>query len=334
FKLKDYSKDGVVSLEAYDTYWGGAPSIKTLVFRQVQEAQTRVEKLTGDEPCVVDDVARSEWEKLGDKVHKWWALNCCYLGINTKSGGKALQDFRIRKAIQLAMDREALAALYLGTAQPSYTLLPPTFAETDKKFRPADTEMPLEERIARAKVLIQESGINGDDLKVTLKFPQNPRPYLPEPSKTAERVKQQLAKVGIQVEPESVPNSVLFSSFDNEQHQMVLLGWMSDNADPDNYFGPLTGATMREGKMVANSNNVGRTTDDKVNDAIRAARSLTDSGARAKAYQAIEADQQERLIGYVPLVNTQQGIAISSKLKGVEIDKLGHYRFHKASIAD
>ncbi len=316
-------------LHAFEDYRDGKSKVDALVFRQVADASARVEQLRSGTAQLVDDVPRAVWDEVeqGDQatLYKWWAMNICYMALNVQH--EKTKDINLRRAIQLAVDRDSVIELYYGTARPTYSLVAQTLGEYAPAYRVPGGDEPLAARQAKARTLIEQSGIG--DTKLTLYYPQDDRPYLPTPSKVADKLRQQLEAVGLNVTPLAVPNAEYFDSIHKGKYELALVGWMSDNADPDNFYTPLADGSD-DGTPA--STNAARAFDQQVHDALVKAQQLTSTDERKAAYRAVEKRLQEQVAGYVPLVNTQQGMAFDKSLTGVEVDPLGYYRFHKAAL--
>ena len=322
------SSEARVRLGAFDRYWNGAPSIRRIVFRQVADPNSQIEYLRSGEADMLDDVPRPIWDAFEAEpdvhLHRWWALNLCYLGVNVRHLKTA--EIEVRRAIRLAIDRTELKQLYYGTARETHSLVAQPLAEYDPHYRAPGTDAPLPERLARAKGMIREAGAEGRTLKIY--YPMHPRPYLPTPQKIADKLRQQLRRIKLAVEITAVPNSELFASIRNDRYELVLIGWMSDNADPDNFYIPLASGDPLTGTPAPT--NCGRAFDPVIHEALIRAQAITDPRARIDLYRNVERKLQESIVGYVPLLNTQQAHAFGPRLEGVEIDPLGHYRFQKA----
>lgn len=330
FKLDRFQPGQPQRLVANESYWNGAPSIKTLVFRQVKESLGRLQEFTSGKAAVVDDVPRAEWDKLGQNLKRWNALNTAYMGLNCVH--PLTSDVRVRRAIQLAVDRAELLPLWHGCAVANWSLLPPAFGHHDASFKPEKSELPLAERQKLAGELVKEAGAVGREL--TIYYPQDSRPYLPDPQKIANKISQQLSheSVGMKVKIQAMENTVLFQNFKNNEWEICLLGWMNDNGDPDNFYYPLMGGEMKDGKSFPFDQNNGRGWDQQCMSWILEAQQATSEDVRKRLYRQIEKRMASTVVGHLPLVSTQQAMAISPKLTGVEIDGLGHYRFHKAKL--
>lgn len=319
-----------VRLRTFEHYHGGAPSIEKILFRQVPDRNAQLEYLYAGEADMLDDAPREVWDALDDRVNvrleRWWAINICYLGVNVRHD--KTRDFDVRRAVQLAVDREALTGLYYGTAQPTHSLVPPSLAEYDPDYRAPGDGAPLPQRQAQARALLEKTGVVGETLNIY--YPMHPRPYLPTPEKIADKLRQQLEIIGLKINIVSVPNNELFESIRHGKYELVLIGWTSDNADPDNFYTPLTSGDPATGEP--SPVNCGRTFDPQIHEILMRAQALTDAQQRIAAYRSVERRWREQVIGYVPLVNTQQAFAYGPRLIGVEVDPLSNYRFHKATL--
>ncbi len=322
-------KAKIARLVANDDYWNGKPSIGTLIFTPVSDESTRTEYLGNPNGhFLVDDVPRQHWATVESsermQLHSWWALNLCYLGMNAKH--EATKELGVRRAIQLAVDREAVMAHYEGTARPTYSLVAQPMAEYDRGLRVPDWDDDHAKRLATATKLIDEAGAKGRE--ITIYYPQMPRPYLPRPQNIADTVRQSLKAIGLDARIQGEENSVLFSQVSTGQYELILIGWMTDNGDPDNFYSPL--ADGADGKPA--ENNTSRTFHADVHAKLLAARQLSSAGERVTAYRDVERALQTDVAGYTPLVNTKQAVAYSKGIKGFVIDGIGHYRFDEATL--
>jgi peptide/nickel transport system substrate-binding protein len=319
----------ITRLVAYDDYWNGAPKVRTVIFKPVADESTRTEYLTKAEGHVlVDDVPRQHWATVDASeamtLHQWWALNLCYLGVSAQHDNT--KEAALRHAIQLAVDRDAIIEHYEGTARATYSIVAQPMAEYDPDLRVESWDDDVAKRHATAAKLVEEAGAKGRT--ITVYFPHQPRPYLPRPQDIADSVRQQLKAIGLDARIQGEDKNVLFPGVSTGKYELILIGWMTDNGDPDNFYGPLTDGA--DGEPAAG--NTSRTFHPVVHEKLLAARQLEDSASRVKAYREIEALLQSEVRGYVPLVNTKQAVAYSSNIDGFVIDGIGHYRFDEATL--
>jgi len=155
--------------------------------------------------------------------------NVWYLNFNVTD--PALKDVRVRQAVALAMDREAIvAALWRGHARLADTLLPERewAAATDAELAhyPHDP--------ARAAALLQAAGhpagADGVRLRLTLKISQDETTRL-----LAAVLQQQLRAAGIELQIRSAEFGTFYADVTHGAFQMYILKWIGSNEDPDIY---------------------------------------------------------------------------------------------------
>ena len=158
FKFVSWDKNVRIVLEANAGYWAGRPKLERIVFRPLVEEQTRVtELLSGGVDFIVDvppdnvaqvkkDAKLAYYEQPGP--HIWWVT------LNTEK--KPFNDVRVRRAVNYAVNREAIAGdLLKKTATAAIGPVPPsiTWAFTDQV-----TKYPYDP--AQAKKLLAEAGLS------------------------------------------------------------------------------------------------------------------------------------------------------------------------------
>ncbi len=155
--------------------------------------------------------------------------NVWYLNFNVAD--PALRDKRVRQAVALAMDREAIvAALWRGHARLAETLLPEGewAAATDAELAhyPHDP--------ARAARLLEAAGLpagrDGVRLRLTLKISQDETTRL-----LAAVLQQQLRAAGIELKIRSAEFGTFYADVTHGAFQMYILKWIGSNEDPDIY---------------------------------------------------------------------------------------------------
>jgi peptide/nickel transport system substrate-binding protein len=238
----------------------------------------------------------------------------------------ATKDAAVRRTIQLAVERSAILEHYEGTARPTFSLVAQPMAAYDPDLRPEGWDDDVATRQATARKILSDAGLQGHE--VTIYYPLQPRPYLPRPQDIADTVRQQLKAVGLDARIQGEDKNKLFPGVPTGQYELILIGWMTDNGDPDNFYGPLADGSD-DGPSESNTS---RVRHPEVHEKLLAARQLTDAAARVAAYRDIERQLQTDVIGYVPLVNTKQAVAYSKKINGFVIDLFGHYRFDEATL--
>jgi peptide/nickel transport system substrate-binding protein len=155
--------------------------------------------------------------------------NVWYLNFNVAD--PTLRDKRVRQAVALAMDRQAIvAALWRGHARLADTLLPAgqwaAATEAELAHYPHDP--------ARAARLLEAAGLpagrDGVRLRLTLKISQDETTRL-----LAAVLQQQLRAAGIEMKIRSAEFGTFYADVTHGAFQMYLLKWIGSNEDPDIY---------------------------------------------------------------------------------------------------
>lgn len=154
YKLASWTRGQEVVLEKNPDYWGDAPSIDTVHFRFIGESGTRMAGLMAGELDVITNLL-PEFVAGVPKSAAVQGVETSVIILSTEND--VTKDERVRKAMNIAIDRKALAdSLFGGYAIPTKgQLVNPRafgFNETLEAY-PYDPE--------QAKALIKEAGAEG-----------------------------------------------------------------------------------------------------------------------------------------------------------------------------
>jgi peptide/nickel transport system substrate-binding protein len=126
FKFVEWVKGDHITMEANLDYWGGAPSIKTLIFRPIPESATRVAAIQTGEVDIVTRLSAEEAASLLGvehvKVIKYPGTRIYYIAFNNLTTGldQPTIDARVRQAMNYAVDVDAIIdALFDGFGKPA-----------------------------------------------------------------------------------------------------------------------------------------------------------------------------------------------------------------------
>lgn len=325
----DYKSGEDITLTAFDGYHGGAPKIQRVVFQTQTDMRTRTQRLTAGDVQFIDSLDPPDWKGIEDDpkltLYSWQGQNLCYLAMNCNpEDGHITANRDVREAIALAINRDPFVAKFAGRAKPQHVLIPPTMLGHPKGYKPKADATPQEEAVNRARELVKNAGAEGSELKMYL--PDTARPYLLYPDEFANFIQQQLSEVGLRVVLDKAPLSELTARVNRGEYPLVLIGWMGDTGEPHNFWGPLLSGV--DGKPAGNNNT--RFFDAEVARKVDAAGVETDAKKRAELYFELEKWVHDEFRPMVPLISAEQSYAWVSKLKGVEVDSTGTFRFHKA----
>jgi peptide/nickel transport system substrate-binding protein len=232
FRVVRWVKDDRVELAAFDGYWAGAPKIKTLIFRPVPSETTRAAALSSGEldvvPILPPALVNSLSARKGLKIEKVASNKVVYVGFDVKN--PLLADLRIRQAIDLAINRDALTSRLLrGLGKPSGQVVAPV------TFGYAPDIQPTQFDPARARQLVAASGYRGE--KIVLQYPNNNLAFGEE---VAQAIANYLGQVGINVELHGMEYSAFFPLWANRKlNGLHLFAYGPSVMDADLIIGSL-----------------------------------------------------------------------------------------------
>ena len=323
FRFVEWKEDEYIRLHANPDHFAGAPNIKTLIFKPVKHAQTRLKELESGSLHGMDNPDLVDVKRLGDdssvNVLRSPGINVCYLAMNTQK--KPFTDKRVRQAVAFAINKERLIqAAYAGIGEPAVSMCPVTMKG----------HLAMEDRkpdIAKAKKLLADAGFpNG--FETVLWYPVIQRAYLPDSSSTAIQIQQDLKAIGITAKLKKVEWTAYLAATGNGAHEMCILGWMCDYGDPDDYLNTLL---HKDNANPPGSQNRSFYRDDKYSALISRARFTTEWSERVTMY----AEAQRMLfedVPCVPLVTVPDFRVLAKGVSGYTIYPAGGEYFREVKI--
>ncbi|MFC6836946.1 ABC transporter substrate-binding protein [Halomarina ordinaria] len=225
-----------IMLSGNDDFWGEGPYVDEVVFQGVGQNSTRAQSLLAGEVQLIDGIGAQEVSQIQNsedaELQETPGMTVGYMAFNM-ARVEAFRDKNVRQAISHAINVEAIIEnIYEGLAVQASHPLPETVMGHN-----GDVE-PYEYDPETAQQLLEEAGY-GDGFSFELATMNNPRPYFASPQQTAEVVRSNLEEVGIEVEINEQSWDPFLNYTSEGQHDACFLGWISDNADPDNFYYPL-----------------------------------------------------------------------------------------------
>jgi dipeptide transport system substrate-binding protein len=236
FAFHSYQTDSRILYRAHETYWRGRTPLDRLVFVITPDATVRQEKLKSGECHVMPFPVPADLPALKAnpalKVPEREGMNVGYLAFNQTK--PPFGDRRVREALALAIDREAiLEAVFDGQAVLANGPIPPSLWSHAADLPP----IPFDPD--RARALLEEAGMAS--LKTTIWAMPVQRPYNPNARRMAEIIQANWKAVGVDAEIVSYEWGEYLKRAAAGEHDSVLLGWTGDNGDPDNFLAVLLG---------------------------------------------------------------------------------------------
>jgi peptide/nickel transport system substrate-binding protein len=162
YKMRSYTADSAIVLDAFDDYWMGKPTAKSVEFREVPEVATRVAGLISNEFDIITNLPPEQIETLSSydniEARSVVLANAHLLTYNMQD--PVMADKRIRQALNLAIDRQTLVdSIWEGQA-----VVPPghNFPEYGDMFIAEGHEMRFDPE--KAKQLLAEAGYAGQPI--------------------------------------------------------------------------------------------------------------------------------------------------------------------------
>ena len=218
YKFVEFKTGDRLVYEANKDYWGPKPKWDKVTFKPISSDPTRLAALKAGDIDIMDIVPTQDVGTMkkdpnfvvseGPGNRPW------YLWLDSRrdiapdvvdNDGKPirnpLRDWKVRRAIALAVNRQAIVErVFEGSAAPTMQLLPDNFYgfNTDLKVEAADP--------AQSRKLLTEAGFpNG--FRMTL---HGGAGSAPNDAKVLEALAQMFTQVGIKTEVKSYPSSVFF----------------------------------------------------------------------------------------------------------------------------
>lgn len=301
YELDEWQQGQFVVLRARDTHWRGRGKTDRLIFRtQKDQNQTMSALRRGDSHlAIVLSPAVIDRSNLGQAVvHDFPIFSLGYAIFNVQKPALASRELRL--AMNYAIDRESICTTLLeGMGIPSGTITPPGMLGSRENPDTAFTYDP-----DRARELIAQSGYDGSPIE--LMCFSAARPYNPIGVRLAQRLQEDLRGVGINIELAQMEFGAVIETVEQRtRHEMAMLGWSSDNGDPDNFIYYLFGAP----------NNRANYDNPEARALMQEAQGETDADRRAALY----AQAEDLLLADPPalIINHAKGVkGASNRLRG------------------
>jgi dipeptide transport system substrate-binding protein len=232
-------------------------------------------------------------------------------------------DLRVRRAINMAVDKAAIvAAVYQGAGKVAKNPIPPTLWS----YNDAVQDYPYDP--AQAQALLTEAGFP-QGFETDLWYMPVSRPYMPNAKRVAEMIQADLAKIGVRVRLITHDWATYRAKLQAGEHAMALYGWTGDNGDPDNFLHVLLGcAAARPG-----GNNIAKWCDADYDALVTKAKRLTDQEARAALYKQAQ-EIVKREAPWVPLAHSVVFMAVRKSVRNFVIDPLGRHPFEGVDVKE
>jgi peptide/nickel transport system substrate-binding protein len=232
YKFVEWVKDDHITLERNTEWWGGAPRVAKLIFRSIPDNSARFAELKAG-TIFQADLAQTDLPAAAKDpnltIYKTPALSTGYIAFQQCT--KPFDKVEVRQAIAYAVNWGALIKPFYGEyGQLAGSFQPPAVLGSNPDVKP------YEYNPTKAKELLAAAGLpNGFETEFW--YIPVVRGYFPDSKAIGEAIAADLAKVGIKVSLKTKDWGAYLEDRNNGKFPMWMLGWGSDNGDPDNYLG-------------------------------------------------------------------------------------------------
>jgi peptide/nickel transport system substrate-binding protein len=223
FRLERFDPRGTTVLVANEKYFDGAPGVARMEIIGISDAQARVQALLGGQIDFLPGMTRQQRTLVERSArHRVQRVDTGnWRGIVFKADAKPFDDVRVRKAMRLAVDRQAMLELAAGADGGVIGCDTPVGPRD--QYRATGQSCPRD--VAAARQLLAEAGFpNGIDIELNTSTVEAVWPTI------AEAFQQQVAAAGIRVRIAAVPSDGYWSQVWRKRN-VVMTRWNERPAD-------------------------------------------------------------------------------------------------------
>ena len=304
FEFSSWSFNNQLVLTRNEDYWKGASKLPGVVIKIIPDTETQSMMFESGELDILDldyaaDSVDRFTETYPDQIVQGPRVGIVYFTMNFNK--EPFQDVRVRKAVQMSIDRQAiLDALYGGRGQVEQGIFPHGLIG----FNPDQEEIKYDPEAAKA--LLAEAGYaDGFDMEIAADSSASDTMTM-----ALEIVSDQLAEVGIRAEIKNYDESTWLETRKSGELGSFMSTWSADYNDPDNFIYTFFG---NEEKTKIRSINY---PDTEVMNRVAKARIIVNEDERLAEYKALEEKIVHEDAAWVPMFSRLHLFAVSKRVEG------------------
>jgi peptide/nickel transport system substrate-binding protein len=312
FSLEEFRPGERVVLKANPSYWNGAPRVSGVVFKIIPDAIVRVLEFRKGTVDLIQNYFEPDmlpWLEHNSRaaVNSAQGTNFQYLGMNLEH--PILKHREVREAIACAIDRDAIIRHILkDLAVPATGLLAPQHWAYEPSVEPIRFDP------QRAKRLLDQAGFPDPDgdgplprFKLSFKTTN-----LDLRKRIAEALKEQLARVGIELEVRTYEWGTFYADVKKGNFHLYSLEWIGV-VDPDVYY-----HLFHSASVPPNGNNRGRYRNPEIDSLLDRGREEMSVDKRRLIYGEVQRILA-RDLPYIPLWWWRNVAVMQPTLRGFEL---------------
>ena len=323
YKVTEWVVNDHFTLEYNDKYWGDEPSVKKAIVSIIPDPSTQNLMYQNGELDIIDlealdsSIVESTYKtQYADKLVISSRVGLTYFALNENN--KYLSDVNVRKALQMAIDADAIVdSVYAGNAIVENGIIPEGVWGFNKDLaRPAyDPD--------GAKALLADAGYEDGEISFELSMDSSASSNL---QLVYQVVQQNLQAIGINAEIKSYDESSWLDLRKSGEMDSFIATWTMDYNDPANIMYTFFGNAE---KTLIRSLNY---PDTEVMARVAAASGITDDEARMAEYQALEKKIVVDDAAWVPLLGSTHLFAIGDRVESFVPYWAGFSNFYVSDV--
>jgi peptide/nickel transport system substrate-binding protein len=281
--IKGWEPDKRIVMTANPSWWGKREgNVTEVIYTPIASNATRIAALLSGEVDLVTDLPTQDVTRLRSeanlKILDGHEVRTIFIGLDQHSdelkyssvkGKNPFKDIRVRKALNLAVDREAIRRVTMrGLSIPAAIMVAPGVHGHTK-----DIDQALKLDVAGAKKLLAEAGY-GSGFEFGLDCPNNR--YVND-EEICQALVGMWARIGLKAKLNAQPMATFIQKIQKFDHDAYMLGWGVVNFDA-NYT--LQSLVRTKTGGADGSFNLGRISDPKIDALVDAIKTELDTAKR------------------------------------------------------
>lgn len=306
YVITGWTRDSGMTLGLNENYWGDEPSVKSVDIQIVPDASTINMMFQNGELDILDcdaldsSVVESTYKTAyADQIVSANRLATTYLIMNEND--QYLSDVNVRKAVQLAIDRQSiLDTVYSGDGSLCDGIYPKGligYSEENQGWLTYDPDA--------AKKLLEDAGYAEGEIKMELASDSSASSSV---SLVLQMVQANLQAIGIDASIVSYDEASWLALRKSGEMNSFVATWTADFNDPDNFIYTFFGNADKSKIRSINYQ------DTETMERVEAARAITDEDERLAEYDALEKKIVEEDAAWVPLFGRTHLFVVSDRV--------------------
>ena len=315
YQFVSWEPNQAIILERNENYWAEPAGFERLVIKSVSENAVRLLELKAGKIHGLDGLQPAEIQPLLNdpnyEVFHKPGMNFAYIAFNESS--KRIREPEIREAIFKAINRDKLVEVALDSLGEvaHFPMAKGMLGEP-----PAFDPVPFDPAAARA---VLSKYAERWETSITISVMNAPRLYAPDPVSITSLIREDLKKVGLNIEIDVRDFKNHLHHTRNGRHEIGFLGWHGDNGDPDNFLSIHLASWAA--KMGA-ATNIAFYKDPEMDRLLIEGRKVSDLEQRQKIYEQV-LELWRRDLPLLPLVHGEDIVVFRNGFEGFKLAKTG-----------